>query len=331
MQTIDFSKLIEEAQHAIQQTDTLLGLEQVHTQYLGKKSPLTALLKSIGQLPEIERPRAGQQINECKAVIQEALTQRKVILDQNQLAQALKNESIDISLPGRGTSFGSLHPVLQTLDRIMAIFSKMGFTLETGPEIENVFYNFEALNIPEYHPSRSEQDTFYFEDGLSLRSQTSCVQIRCMETKPLPLRMISAGKVYRRDCIDNTHTPMFHQYEGLVVDKQVTFSDLKGILLEFLQNFFDDPSVQIRFRPSYFPFVEPGAEVDIKTQKRPEWLEVLGAGMVHPNVFKAAGVDSTQYTGYAFGGGFDRLAMLYYGIDSLRPLFENDINFLKQF
>jgi len=304
-----------------------------------KKGQLTEFLKSLGSLPQAERPQLGQKVNLAKQQIQTLIDSQVQILQQNQIAKQLEDEALDITLSGRAQSLGSLHPVTKTRQRIEMLFSQMGFMALDGPEIETDYYNFEALNIPVLHPARAMQDTFYFADDTLLRSQTSPVQIHAMENMPPPLRIIAIGRVYRRD-FDLTHTPMFHQVEGLMVDENVSFSDLKGILTQFLQAFFERP-IPIRFRPSYFPFTEPSAEVDIgclscngkgcRICKNTGWLEVLGCGMVHPNVFGFVGIDSERYTGWAFGCGLDRLAMLRYGMTDLRALFENDLRFLRQF
>ena len=335
----DLDQLLQQATDAIHKADDLKSLDHYRVHYLGKKGQVTEFLKTLGQLSPAERPVFGQKINVIKQKIQALIDEQVTRLQENQIAEQLKAETIDITLPGRRQSVGSLHPVTQTRDRIAALFSQMGFTVKDGPEIETDYYNFEALNIPPLHPARAMQDTFYFADQTLLRSQMSPVQIHVMETTKPPLRMIAMGRVYRRD-FDLTHTPMFHQIEGLMVDEQVSFADLKGILTQFLQAFFEKP-VPIRFRPSYFPFTEPSAEVDIgclqcdskgcRICKNTGWLEVLGCGMVHPNVFRYVGIDSERYTGWAFGCGLDRLALLSYQVSDLRAMFENDIRFLRQF
>jgi phenylalanyl-tRNA synthetase alpha chain len=335
----DLDAILEQATQEIHTTDDLKNLDHYRVFYLGKKGRLTECLKSLGQLPPEERPLAGQRVNAVKDQIQTLIEERSNLLTQQQIASELTAESIDVTLPGRQQNFGTIHPVTKTRERIEAIFAQMGFLTVDGPEIEDDYHNFEALNIPAMHPARAMQDTFYFPDNTVLRTQTSSVQIRVMENSKPPLRIIAMGRVYRRD-FDITHTPMFHQIEGLMVDENVSFADLKGILQQFLQEFFE-AEVPVRFRASYFPFTEPSAEVDIGCQnchgsgcricKNTGWLEVLGCGMVHPNVFRFVGIDSERYTGWAFGAGLDRLTMLRYGITDLRALFENDLRFLKQF
>jgi phenylalanyl-tRNA synthetase alpha chain len=307
--------------------------------YLGKKGVLTERLKQLGQLPAESRPQAGQAINDAKQEIQAAIEARKAMLLAAQLDARLASEAIDVTLPGRGTRLGGPHPITRTLGRIEALFGQVGFTVAEGPEIEDDFHNFTALNIPEQHPARAMHDTFYFDAHTLLRTHTSPVQIRVMREVNPPLRIIAPGRVYRCDS-DLTHTPMFHQVEGLFVDEGVSFADLKGMLDDFLRNFFER-DLQVRFRPSYFPFTEPSAEVDIqcvmcggagcRVCKHTGWLEVLGCGMVHPNVFAQVDIDSERYTGYAFGMGVERLAMLRYGVNDLRLFFENDLRFLRQF
>lgn len=335
----DLDELLQQATKEILAASDLKTLDHYRVHYLGKKGQLTEYLKSLGQLPADQRPILGQKVNVAKQKIQEIIEHRVTLLEQNQVAEQLAAESIDVTLPGRRLPTGSIHPVTKTRERIEAIFSQMGFAVMDGPEIEDDFHNFEALNIPPLHPARASQDTFYFNDGLLLRTHMSPVQIRVMKNTAPPLRIIAMGRVYRRD-FDITHTPMFHQIEGLMVDENVTFSDLRGILAEFLRAFFEKP-VPIRFRSSYFPFTEPSAEVDVgcincdskgcRICKNTGWLEVLGCGMVHPNVFKSVGIDSERYSGWAFGAGLDRLTMLRYGITDLRSLFENDLRFLRQF
>ena len=317
----------------------LVTLDQVRVCFLGKSGLLTAELKQLGKLPKEERPRAGQVINQAKVQIQEAIELRKTALDQAALATRLATERIDVTLPGRGQRPGGLHPVTRTLQRIERLFSNAGFAIAEGPEVEDDYHNFEALNIPVHHPARAMHDTFYFDEHLLLRTHTSPVQIRVMETQKPPLRIITPGRVYRCDS-DLTHTPMFHQVEGFLVDEQATFADLKGMLYDVLGNFFER-DLELRFRPSYFPFTEPSAEVDIecvmcggtgcRVCKQSGWVEVLGCGMIHPEVFRHVGIDSERYLGYAFGMGVERLAMLRYGINDIRLYFENDIRFLRQF
>ncbi len=318
----------------------MVALDAVRVAYLGKKGELTAQLKNLGQLPAEERPAAGQAINQVKAQIQELLETRKSALSDLAIASRLQSETVDISLPGRRSGAGGLHPVTLTMNRIDKMFGKLGFDAAEGPEVEDDFHNFEALNIPEHHPARAMHDTFYFDDGRLLRTHTSPVQIRVMENQEPPLRVIAPGRVYRCDS-DLTHTPMFHQVEGLLVDVDVSFSVLKGTLEEFLQMFFEQDDLKTRFRPSYFPFTEPSMEVDIscvmcagegcRVCSHTGWLEVIGCGMVHPEVFRHTGVDSEKYTGYAFGMGVERLAMLRYGVNDLRLFFDNDLRFLQQF
>ena len=330
----DLDSLQSSAVDEIQSTSDMESLESLRVQYLGKKGVLTEQLKALGKLPKEERPEAGQKINQIKGVIQKALEKRKSDLQGALINEQLKNETVDISLPGRGQGLGSLHPITLTLNRIQEYFKQFGFVVEEGPEVEDEFHNFEALNIPDHHPARAMHDTFYFDDKLLLRTHTSSVQIHVMQEQKPPIRIIAPGRVYRCDS-DPTHSPMFHQVEGLLVDEQVSFVDLKGIIIDFLQSFFEDENLQVRFRPSYFPFTEPSAEIDIgmlntKT-KSIKWLEVMGCGMVHPNVFKSVGIDTEQYNGYAFGMGVERLAMLRHQVNDLRLFFENDIRFLQQF
>lgn len=328
---LDFRQIAHQACRKIADAKNLTELEQLRIEYLGKKGIVTTHLKTLHTLSEQERPEAGQVANRAKQDILNALKQRQTVLKQSVLDQQVASETVDVSLAGRRHSGGSLHPVSRTLRRIETFFLSAGFTVEEGPEIEDEFYNFEALNIPAAHPARAMHDTFYLSDGHLLRTHTSPVQIRVMQQHKPPIRMIAPGRVYRRD-FDVTHSPMFHQVEGLVVRPQTSFSELKGIVTSFLRAFFDD-DIAIRFRPSYFPFTEPSAEVDIawREGKKRDWLEVMGCGMVHPAVFKAVGYDATQYNGYAFGLGVERLAMLRYCISDLRLLFENDVRFIKQF
>lgn len=336
---IELSALVDEATSLIEQADKLAALDEVRVRYLGKSGLLTAQLKQLGKLPADQRPLAGQAINKAKQALQGLIEQRKATLEQQALAERLSSERVDVTLPGRGLGQGGLHPVSRTLARIEELFSRAGFAIEEGPEIEDDYHNFEALNIPAHHPARAMHDTFYFDTHLLLRTHTSPVQIRTMENAGPPLKIIAPGRVYRCDS-DLTHTPMFHQVEGLLVDEDVSFADLKGVLYDFLQNFFER-DLKIRFRPSYFPFTEPSAEADIecvmcggegcRVCSHTGWLEVLGCGMVHPEVFRHVGIDSEKYTGYAFGMGVERLTMLRYGINDLRLFFENDLRFLKQF
>ncbi len=307
---------------------TLPELDAVRVRYLGRQGVLTERLKGLGQLNPKERPAAGKRINEAKKAVQDAVQARRETLESELLDGRLQAERIDVTLPGRGQVPGGLHPITRTLDRIEAFFASVGFDIEHGPEIEDDYHNFEALNIPAHHPARAMQDTFYFPDGLLLRTHTSNMQIRYMRDRRPPLRMIATGRVYRCDS-DITHSPMFHQVEGLMVGEDVSMAHLKGMLYDFLRNFFEDEDLEIRFRASYFPFTEPSAEVDIRGARG--WLEVLGSGMVHPNVLENVGIDSERFTGFAFGMGVERLAMLRYGVNDLRLFFENDLRFLEQF
>ena len=313
------------------------AIEALRVALLGKSGSVTAQLKALGALPADQRKAAGEAINKARDLLGDALAQRKTALDDVALDARLAIETIDVTLPGLNGARGGLHPVSRTLERIVDIFGRLGFELSTGPEIEDDWHNFEALNFPPHHPARAMHDTFYFGDGRLLRTHTSGVQVRYMldavaaQSGP-PLRMIAAGKVYRSDS-DQTHTPMFHQVEGLLVDEHASFADLKGTLAEFVRAFFER-DFEMRFRPSYFPFTEPSAEVDIAWQQADgstRWLEVLGCGMVHPNVLRNVGIDPEKYTGYAFGLGVERFTMLRYGVDDLRSFFESDVRFLKQF
>ncbi|MCP4335364.1 MAG: phenylalanine--tRNA ligase subunit alpha [Gammaproteobacteria bacterium] len=336
----DLDKLLQQVSCSISEAADMAALDAVRVGYLGKKGQLTALLKNLGQLPAAERPAAGQAINLAKNRVQELIEARKSTLGDALIASRLQTEKVDISLPGRGRRGGGLHPVTLTMNRIDKMFGKLGFDVAEGPEVEDDFHNFEALNIPEQHPARAMHDTFYFDDGMLLRTHTSPVQIRVMKKQEPPLRVIAPGRVYRCDS-DLTHTPMFHQVEGLLVDVDVSFSVLKGTLEEFLKMFFEQDDLKTRFRPSYFPFTEPSMEVDIscvmcagkgcRVCGHTGWLEVLGCGMVHPELFRHTGVDSEKYTGYAFGMGVERLAMLRYGVNDLRLFFDNDLRFLQQF
>ncbi len=336
----DLDSLLGAASQAVSDAADLAALDSVRVNYLGKKGQITEQLKGLGSLSAEERPAAGQAINQVKLKIQDLLESRKTELSNQQIAEKLASETIDVTLPGRGVEQGGLHPVTLTMRRMEQMFSRLGFDVATGPEVEDDFHNFEALNIPAHHPARAMHDTFYFDDGRLLRTHTSPVQIRVMENQEPPLRVIAPGRVYRCDS-DLTHTPMFHQVEGLLVDENVSFSILKGTLQEFLRMFFEQDDLRTRFRPSYFPFTEPSMEVDIscvicggegcRVCSHTGWLEILGCGMVHPEVFRHAGVDSEKYTGYAFGMGVERLAMLRYGVNDLRLFFENDMRFLQQF
>ncbi|MDT8282915.1 MAG: phenylalanine--tRNA ligase subunit alpha [Gammaproteobacteria bacterium] len=337
---MDLQKLTADALAVIDAADNLDVLDQVRVDYLGKKGALTSLLKALGKLPAEQRKTAGQDINIAKRDVQQAIELRKQLLETAKLDALLASEKIDVTLPGRGQQAGGLHPITLTMARIENFFSRLGFSVEQGPEIEDDFHNFEALNIPSHHPARAMHDTFYFDANTLLRTHTSPVQVRHMETTKPPLRIIAPGRVYRCDS-DLTHTPMFHQVEGLLVDENVSFADLMGTLADFLKQFFENEDLKTRFRPSYFPFTEPSSEVDIQCVMcqgegcrvcgQTGWLEVLGCGIVHPKVFEAAGIDTSKYTGYAFGMGVERLAMLRYGVNDLRLFFENDLKFLQQF
>lgn len=324
--------IISKAQDAVASVSELASLDEIRVQYLGKKGELTSMMKQLGSLSPEEKPKAGQMINEAKQAVQKLLSEKKASIEAAILAEQLASESIDVTLPGRNVELGGLHPVTRTLRRIENIFAKAGFDVETGPEIEDDWHNFEALNIPETHPARAMHDTFYFDAQTVLRTHTSGVQIRTMESKPVPMRIIAPGRVYRCDS-DQTHTPMFHQVEGLIVEENASFAQLRTLIIEFLRQFFEDENLKVRFRPSYFPFTEPSAEVDIATDLFGDgrWIEVLGCGMVHPKVLENVDVDSEKYTGLAFGLGVERLAMLRYGVTDLRQFFENDVRFLQQF
>jgi phenylalanyl-tRNA synthetase alpha chain len=296
--------------------------------YLGKQGLLTRERKQLGKLPVAERPEAGRRINEALESVQQALETRRGAIAAAQLDARLRDERLDVTLPGRGQHAGGLHPITRTLERIEEFFGQVGFEIATGPEVETDYHNFEALNIPGHHPARAMQDTFYFDDGMLLRTHTSPVQIRVMTDSQPPIRIIAPGRVYRCDTPDMTHAPMFHQVEGLMVGEDVSFAHLKGIVMDFLRHFFEE-DLDVRFRPSYFPFTEPSAEVDIRGQSG--WLEVMGCGMVHPRVLENVNIDSERYTGFAFGMGAERLAQLRYGINDLRLFFDNDLRFLEQF
>ncbi len=326
---------------AIAESNALSGLQDLKVQYLGKKGALTAFLRGMGGLAPEERPRIGQLVNDVRQVLEQAIAEKEAGLAKQALAHKLASERIDITLPGRKPELGHRHPITLTMDRIKRTFMRMGFEIAEGPEIENDYFNFEVLNLPKDHPARDMQDSFYFSDEFLLRTHTSPVQARMMQSQPpnTPIRMIAPGKVYRRD-YDATHSPMFHQVEGLVVDKQISLGDLKGTLEAFLKEIFGS-SVRVRLRPSFFPFTEPSAEVDVscvicggvgcRVCKQSGWLEILGSGMVHPRVLEMSGYDPELVSGFAFGMGVERIAMLYYGIDDLRLFFENDLRFIRQF
>lgn len=336
---MDVENTLDRALSEISNSNDLRTLDEVRVSFLGKKGELTTLLKSLGQMDPTERPKAGEAINQAKSAIQDAIEHRKASLANSQLEEELASGSIDITLPGRRSFLGGLHPVTQVLNRIEELFIGSGYEVVTGPEVEDEYHNFEALNIPEHHPARAMHDTFYFGDGSLLRTHTSPSQVRTMEKQNPPIRVICPGRVYRRDS-DLTHSPMFHQVEGLVVDEGISFADLKGTLTEFLMKFFEK-ELAVRFRPSYFPFTEPSAEVDVqcvncngkgcRVCSNTGWLEVLGSGMVHPNVLNMSGIDTEKYSGFAFGFGADRLAMLLYEVNDLRLFFESDLRFLRQF
>jgi phenylalanyl-tRNA synthetase alpha chain len=335
----DLSKLVEQALADIGASANVAALDEVRVRLLGKKGLLTEQLKGLGKLSAEERPAAGQRINDAKTSIHAALEMRRIRLEQATLELELAKGALDVTLPGRGQEPGSLHPVTRTRLRIEQIFSQAGFQVASGPEVEDDFHNFEALNIPKNHPARAMHDTFYFPDGRLLRTHTSPVQIRSMRAQRPPLAVIAPGRVYRNDS-DMTHSPMFHQVEGIAIGENISFANLKAMLHSFVERFFEQP-LGMRLRPSYFPFTEPSAEVDIecvfchgkgcRVCKQTGWLEILGCGMVHPNVLAAAGIDSERWQGYAFGMGIERLTMLRYGVDDLRLFFENDLQFLKQF
>ncbi len=320
--------LLAEGLAAAEQAENAQDLDQVRVEYLGKKGALSQLRKGLGKLSAEERPAAGARINEVIQAVTAKLNGRKADFDAAALEAKLASETIDVSLPGRGETLGGLHPVTKTMARIEEFFAGIGYSVAEGPEIEDDYHNFEALNIPAHHPARAMHDTFYFDAHTLLRTHTSGVQIRTMEKQEPPLRIVCPGRVYRCD-YDQTHSPMFHQVEGLLVDKDVSFADLKGTLEQFLREFFEE-DVKVRFRPSYFPFTEPSIEVDIDRGDG-KWMEVLGCGMVHPKVFESVGIDPEEYTGFAFGMGVERLAMLRYGVNDLRLFFENDLRFLRQF
>jgi len=328
----DLNQILSDGLNQIEAANTVQQLDEVRVYFLGQKGTVTSQLKQLGKLPPEDRKQVGAQINQIKQQLFSAIQTKKATLMQIELNAKLMSEAVDVTLPGRSSSKGGIHPVTRTMQRIIDLFSQVGFDVVTGPEIEDDFHNFEALNFPAHHPARAMHDTFYFPDGHLLRTHTSPVQVRAMKTMKPPIKIIAPGKVYRSDS-DQTHTPMFHQVEGLVIGEHVTFASLKGVLNQFVNAFFED-DLKIRLRPSYFPFTEPSAEVDVEWRKedgRIDWLEVLGCGMVHPNVLRSGGIDPDKYTGFAFGLGVERFAMLRYGVQDLRNFFENDMAFLSQF
>lgn len=335
----NLAALVSQALEAVQNTDDITVLEQLRVQYLGKKGELTVLMQTLGKLSAEERPKAGALINAAKNQVQDALNTRRDALEQAALGARLAAEKIDVTLPGRGQASGGLHPVTRTLERVEQFFTHIGYNVAEGPEVEDDYHNFEALNIPGHHPARAMHDTFYFNASMLLRTHTSPVQVRTMESQQPPIRIVCPGRVYRCDS-DITHSPMFHQVEGLLVDEGISFADLKGTIEEFLRVFFEKP-LGVRFRPSFFPFTEPSAEVDMqcvmcsgkgcRVCKQTGWLEVMGCGMVHPNVLRMSNIDPEKYQGFAFGMGVERLAMLRYGVNDLRLFFDNDLRFLAQF
>ena len=324
------NRIVAEGIAAIEAAQDFNALEQIKARYLGKTGELTGLLKTLGQMSPEERKTIGAHINECKNQFQTAFNAKRDALNEAKLQAQLAAEALDITLPGRAQEYGGLHPVTLTLQRVVELFHGMGFEVADGPEIEDDFHNFQALNIPANHPARAMQDTFYVENGDVLRTHTSPIQIRYrLDKKEPPIRIIAPGRVYRVDS-DATHSPMFHQAEGLWVEEGVTFADLKAVFTDFIRRFFERDDLQVRFRPSFFPFTEPSAEIDIMGENG-KWLEVGGCGMVHPNVLKNVNIDPEKYTGFAFGIGLDRFAMLRYNVNDLRLFFDNDLNFLKQF
>lgn len=338
MENLD--QITDQALAAVAAANDLKALDDVRVQYLGKKGEISLLLKGLGKLSAEERPKAGALINESRSKVQDAISARQASLENAALEAQLAGERIDVTLPGSGERPGALHPVTRTRRRIEDFFARLGYEVAEGPEVEDDFHNFEALNIPGHHPARAMHDTFYFGDGRLLRTHTSPVQVRVMEQGKPPFRIIAPGRVYRCDS-DLTHTPMFHQVEGLLVDENITFADLKGTVAAFLKFVFEVDDLPVRFRPSYFPFTEPSAEVDVgcmtcggegcRVCSHSGWLEIMGCGMVHPKVLEHGGVDATRYSGFAFGMGVERLAMLRYGVNDLRLFFENDARFLSQF
>ena len=324
---MNISSLSKKSKSKLQKAKDLRALENSYTDLLGKNGEINLLLKSLGKLPQEKRKNSGKALNELKSSLEAIFQSRRNHFKENIFSEELKRDSLDVTLPGRTRESGTLHPVTSTIIEISNFFVSMGFDIRSGPEAESEYYNFEALNIPEDHPAKDMHDTFYLDNGVLLRTHTSPVQIRTMEKQDPPIRIICPGRVYRKDS-DLTHTPMFHQIEGLVLEENASFAVLKGMLKDFINNFFGNET-ELRFRPSYFPFTEPSAEVDIKWKKG--WLEILGCGMVHPNVLEMSGINSKKYSGFAFGLGPERMAMLKYNIPDLRSFFENDLRFLKQF
>lgn len=337
----DLETILKQALDAVSDATDSASIEDLRVRYLGKKGELTGLLKGLGKLSAEERPAAGAEINKAKEAVQQAIADKKNALDEAALAEQLASETIDVTLPGRRSEVGALHPVTQVLRRMEDFFTSVGYEVVEGPEIEDDYHNFEALNLPEHHPARAMHDTFYFNPEILLRTHTSPVQVRVMESREPPIRIVCPGRVYRVDPPDPSHLPMFHQLEGLVIDRNISFADLKGTVVEFLRVFFEKEDLQVRFRPSYFPFTEPSAEVDCqcvhcdgegcRVCSHTGWLEVMGSGMVHPKVLEYSGIDPEEFTGFAFGMGPDRLAMLRYGVDDLRHFLDNDLRFLAQF
>lgn len=337
----DLAAIQQTALEAVAVAPDVAALDTVRVQYLGKKGELTGLLKNLGKLSTEERPAAGAEINKVKSALQQAISEKREVLEQTAIDARLNADAIDVTLPGRNAETGGLHPITIVLQRIEHFFRGVGYEVVEGPEIEDDYHNFEALNLPQHHPARAMQDTFYFNSNLLLRTHTSPVQVRVMEARKPPFRIICPGKVYRVDQPDPSHLPMFHQVEGLLIDHESSFADLKGTIVEFLRVFFEKEDLQVRFRPTYFPFTEPSAEIDVqcvhcdgdgcRVCSNTGWLEVMGSGMVHPRVLEYSGIDPEEFSGFAFGLGLDRLAMLRYGVDDLRHYLDNDLRFLRQF
>ncbi len=337
----DLAAMQRTALDAVAAATDVMALDTVRVRYLGKKGELTGLLKRLGKLPAEERPAAGAEINTVKSALQQAISEKREALEQADLEARSNVDALDVTLPGRNAETGGLHPVTIVLQRIEHFFRGVGYDVVEGPEIEDDYHNFEALNLPEHHPARAMHDTFYFNPNLLLRTHTSPVQVRVMETREPPFRILCPGRVYRVDQPDPSHLPMFHQVEGLLIDHESSFADLKGTIVEFLRVFFEKEDLQVRFRPTYFPFTEPSAEVDVqcvhcdgngcRVCSNTGWIEVMGSGMVHPKVLQYSGIDPEKFSGFAFGMGCDRLAMLRYGVDDLRHYLDNDLRFLRQF